>query len=283
MPEELINGYRMHYEVYGHGQPLVMVHGGLGVGEGCAAMVEHHAHSFSNEFRVIFYDRRSAGRSETPSSGYGQENQVRDLSSLLEKLGVTQTHVLGTSAGGPIATRFALDHPRMVDCLILVNTMSYASEPERQVRQMELDALLANEAAHGKAVTVEKALEARQPKLRASDPVRFEELRQVDLKHFDGMTQTLRSYLDIGDSIETRLGEITMPTLIVHGGADARIPVACAHRLHQGIPDSELHIIPGAAHGLMTNEAARIRALILQFLQSHSPAIGSPADEESGS
>ena len=282
MPEELINGYRMHYEVHGHGQPLVMVHGGLGGGEGCAATVEHHADGLSKGFRLIFYDRRSAGRSETPSSGYGLESQVRDLSSLLEKLGVTRTHVLGSSAGGPIAARFALDHPSMVDCLILVNTMSYASEPERQARQRELDALLANQAAHGKAVSVEKALEARQPALRESDPVRFDELRRVNLEQFDGLAQSLRGYLAIGDSIESRLGELTMPTMIVHGEADSRIPVACANSLHQGIPGSELHIIPGAEHGLMTNEAERMQALILQFLHSHSPAVSSPAGGGSG-
>jgi len=112
--------------------------------------------------------------------------------------------------------------------------------------------------------------------------VRFEELRRFNLEHFHGLAQTLRSYLEIGDSIEIRLGELNMPTLIVHGDADSRIPVACAYRLHQGIPGSELHIIPGAEHGLMTNEAGRMRALILQFLLSHSPAIGSPADGESG-
>ena len=278
MPEELINGYRMHYEVYGQGQPLVMVHGGLGGGEGCAAMVEHHVQCLSKSFQLIFYDRRSAGLSETPSSGYGLQNQVRDLSSLLETLGVTRTHVLGSSAGGPIATRFTLDHPRMVDCLILVNTMSYATEPERLARQRELDTLLANEALHGKELTVEKALEARHPTLRAIDPVQFEELRRVNLEHFDGQARTLRSYLDIGDSIETRLGEISIPTLIVHGDGDARIPVACAYQLHEGIAGSELHVIPGAGHGLMTNEASRIRTLILQFLQNHSPGIGSPAD-----
>ena len=42
MPEKMINGYRMHYEVYGKGPALTIVHGGLGGGEGCAAMVEHH-------------------------------------------------------------------------------------------------------------------------------------------------------------------------------------------------------------------------------------------------
>ena len=65
-----------------------------------------------------------------------------------------------------------------------------------------------------------------------------------------------------------------MPTLIVHRAADSRIPVACPYGLHQGFSGSDLHSISGAEHGLMTNEAGRMRALVSRFLQSHSPAIG---------
>ena len=267
MPKELINGYRMHYEVHGSGPPLVMIHGGLGGGEGCAITSEYHAVEIAGNYRLILYDRRSAGGSETPADGYDMENQVQDLRSLLEHLGVTHSHVLGSSAGGPVAMGLALDYPEMVDSLLLVNTMSYASKPERQARQQELDDLLANEAALGRLAAVQKALDARQPDLRRSEPVQFQKLCRINLERFDGITQSIRAYLDIGDSIDSRLAELTMPTLIVHGDADTTIPVACGYRLHDGIPDSELHVIPGAQHGLMTNEADKTRTLILEFLE----------------
>ena len=266
MPEELINGYRMYYEVHGGGPALVMVHGGLGGGDGCAAMVENHAAALSSSFQAIFYDRRAAGRSETPANGYSVDNYARDLLSLLEHLTVTRAHVLGSSAGGPIAMRFALDHPGLVESLLLINTMSYSSEPERTVRQRELDSLRANGARLGQAAAVEQALEARQPDLRQGQPQQFQHLRDLNLDRFDGIASTLQSYLDIGDSIEKRLGELRMPTLIVHGDTDSRIPVTRSHELHRGINGSELHVIPGAEHGLLTNEAEQVRGLILQFL-----------------
>ena len=281
MPQEQINGYRMHYEVYGEGQPLVMIHGGLGGGEGCRDMVEHHASRLEDRFRLIFYDRRSAGRSETPSDGYDLENQVQDLRSLLNHLGVTQTHVLGSSGGGPMAMGLALDYPGMVHSLLLINTMSYASENARQARRDELDGLLSNEATLGREAAVEKALEARQPTLRSDDPLRFRRLRDINIERFDGMTMSIRAYLDIGDRLESRLGELTMPTMIVHGDADSIIPVTCAIELHQAIDRSELHIVPGAGHGLMTNESNRMGNLIHEFVEESAASTRSTIGADS--
>ena len=84
---------------------------------------------------------------------------------------------------------------------------------------------------------------------------------------FDGIAATQQAYLDIGDSLESRLSELKMPTLVVHGDADSRIPVECGRSLASGIADAELHVIAGAEHGLMTNEAAgETQRIILDFL-----------------
>jgi pimeloyl-ACP methyl ester carboxylesterase len=58
--------------------------------------------------------------------------------------------------------------------------------------------------------------------------------------------------------------------LIVHGDADSRIPVRCGRQLQDSIPGSELYIVPGAEHGLLTNESELVRNLILQFLERTS-------------
>ena len=266
MPRELINGFMMHYEDHGAGHPLVMIHGGLGGGDGSAGMVRHHALPMRDIHRAIFYDRRAAGQSESPEGGYEIPNQVEDLRALLVHLGVERAHVLGSSAGGPIAMGFALDYPQMVERLVLVNTMSYASEPERQARQQELDALVSNAAAQGKEAAVGQALEHRNPGGRDNHPDEFDRLQTANLQRFEGIINSLRGYLDIRDSIEPRLGLLTLPTLIVHGDADARIPVECSHRLKELIPNSELHVIPGAGHGLMTNVPELMRELVLEFL-----------------
>ena len=281
MPRELINGFMMQYESYGSGFPLVVVHGGLGGGDGAAGMIKHHALPMRDIYRAIFYDRRAAGQSESPPDGYGIPNQVEDLRALLIRLGVERAHVLGSSAGGPIAARFALDHPQMVDRLVLVNTMTYASEPERRARQQELDNLEANAAAQGNEAAVGQALEHRNPGGRDNHPEEFDRLQAANLQRFEGILNSLRAYLDIEDSIESRLGTLAHPTLIVHGDADTRIPVECSYRLNELIPNSELHVIPGAGHGLMTNVPELMRELVLEFLsrsaldQQPSPSVTS--------
>ena len=65
-------------------------------------------------------------------------NCARDLRELLGHLGIGKAHILGSSAGGPIATQFALDYPELTDTLILINTMSYSQEDQREIRRQEL-------------------------------------------------------------------------------------------------------------------------------------------------
>ena len=266
MPEATINGFRMYYETHGSGVPLVMIHGGLGGGEGCAQMMEHHSEILSEQFRVISYDRRAAGRSETPGDGYSIPNYAEDLHSLLGHLGISQAHVLGSSAGGPVALQFALEHPEMTLSLLLINTMTYVQESEREVRQRELNEIRQVLADQGKEAAVEAGLNSRWPGLGESDPEQFSKLKAINLEQFDGIVKTIQSYLDIQDSLESRLHELTMPSMIVHGDADSRINIMCGLQLHQGIAGSEFHVIPGAEHGLLTNEARRMRGLIEEFL-----------------
>ena len=142
MPVSLINGYRMHYETQGNGSPLLMIHGGLGGGEGSASIKRHHSLRLSERHQVVLYDRRSAGQSETPEDGYSLANYSADAHQLLAHLGISQVHILGSSAGGPIAMKFALEHPEMTQSLLLVNTMSYYQETQRQVRKTELERVL---------------------------------------------------------------------------------------------------------------------------------------------
>ena len=269
MPQDIINGYKMHYGVYGSGEPLVMIHGGLGGGEGSASMVSHHSQQLSSDFKLIVFDRRASGKSESALDGYSITNYSRDVSALLDHLSVDKTHILGSSAGGPIAIQFALDYPQRTATLSLVNTMSYVDKEQRNIRQRELE-LLENTEASSQRTQAANALDVRRPGMREAEPEYFQKLLDLHLKQYDGIVKTMRSYIDIGNSIENRLSELDIPTIIIHGSADSRIPIRCGHALNNRIKNSSFITIDGAEHGLLANEPDKVRRTLEPFWHHNS-------------
>ena len=272
MPVAPINGYQMHYSVFGDEDApvLAFIHGGLGGGDGSKDTIARQSDTLSTQFRCVFYDRRACGGSDAPADGYDIPNCARDLRALLEHLGIDKAHILGSSAGGPIALQFGLDYPEMTDSLLLINTMTYSQEAQREVRRQELQRLKDRIASEGRNAAVSRAISERFPQMQADEPERFARIAQENLSRIDGIAATQQGYLDIGDSLESRLSEIKMPTLVVHGDMDSRIPVECGISLAAGITHSDLHIIPGAEHGLTTNAAAGdTQRIILDFLRGH--------------
>jgi pimeloyl-ACP methyl ester carboxylesterase len=269
LPKDIINGYKMHYGVYGKGEPLIMIHGGLGGGEGSANIVRHHSQQLSSEFKLIVFDRRASGKSEPAKDGYFISNYSRDVSALLDHLSVGKAHILGSSAGGPIAMQFALDNPQRAATLSLVNTMSYVDEEQRNIRQREL-ALLENTEASSQRTQAANALDVRRPGMREAEPQYFQQLLDLHLKQYDGIVKTMRSYIDIGSSIETRLSELNMPTIIIHGSDDSRIPIKFGQALTSRIKNSTFIVIDGAEHGLLANEPDKIRQTLKPFWNHNS-------------
>lgn len=269
MPFAEINGYRMHYCVFGadDAPALGLIHGGLGGGDGSKDTIARQADALSAAYRCVFYDRRACGESDAPADGYDIPNCAGDLRELLRYLGIGKAHILGSSAGGPIAMQFALDYPELTDALILVNTMTYSEEAQREVRRQELHRLKERIAAEGREAAVARAIAERFPHLPSEDPERFARIARENLGRIEGIEATQQAYLDIGESLESRLAELKMPTLVVHGDRDSRIPAECGRSLAAGILNAELRIIPGAEHGLMTNAAAAMtRNAIMDWL-----------------
>ena len=269
MPVAQINGYQMHYAVFGEDDAptLAFIHGGLGGGDGSRDTINRQAEALSTGFRCVFYDRRACGESDASADGYDMSNCARDLRGLLIHLGIASAHILGSSAGGPIALQFGLDYPEMTDSLLLINAMTYSQTAQREIRRAELQRLKERIASEGREAAAARAISERFPQLQAEDPERFARIARENLSRIDAIAATQQAYLDIGDSLESRLGEIKMPTLVVHGDADSRIPVQCGRDLASAISQADLHIIPGAEHGLTTNAAAgETQRIVLDFL-----------------
>jgi len=111
-------GVRLYWEEHGAGEPLLMI-----PGFGCSVEIyASNAPALAERFRVIVFDPRGAGRSDSPPDGYTMERYARDCSAVLDAAGCDTAHVFGTSFGGMIAMNFALHAPERVRGLVLACT-----------------------------------------------------------------------------------------------------------------------------------------------------------------
>ena len=121
-------GCNLHYEEYGHGTPLLLVHG-LG---SSTLDWEKQIPALSARYRVIVPDVRGHGRSDKPRERYSIAGFSADLIALIEHLNLGPTHYVGLSMGGMIGFQLAVDQPQLLKSLCIVN-----SAPEVKLRSRD--------------------------------------------------------------------------------------------------------------------------------------------------
>jgi pimeloyl-ACP methyl ester carboxylesterase len=113
-----VNGLEMYYEIHGEGEPLILLHGGVGAiemfGEVLPLLAEGR--------RVIAVDLQAHGRTVDIDRPMTFEAMADDVAALIEHLGLGEADVMGYSLGGGVALRTAIQHPEVVRKLVLVST-----------------------------------------------------------------------------------------------------------------------------------------------------------------
>src|ERR1700674_1515013 len=113
-----VNGIDLAYQVFGKGSPLVLLHGGFGSVEMFGPNVELLAAGR----RVIGVDLQSHGRSPAADRPTQVETMADDIASLIKELKLERAAIMGFSLGGAVALRTAIQHPELVERLVLVST-----------------------------------------------------------------------------------------------------------------------------------------------------------------
>jgi pimeloyl-ACP methyl ester carboxylesterase len=110
-----VNGIKMYYEIYGQGEPLLMIHGNSGSINNFMYQIPY----FSKTYKVIAVDSRAQGKSEDLQDSLSFEMMADDFSALLEKLKIDSCYVLGWSDGGINGLLLAMRHPQKVKRLAI--------------------------------------------------------------------------------------------------------------------------------------------------------------------
>jgi len=138
-----VNGLNYYYAIYGTGEPLLLLHGGMFSTE----MFGPNLTKLAQKRQVIGVDLQGHGRTALGDREISLVDIGNDMAGVLKKLGYVKVDVLGYSMGGGVAFQFAVQHPQMVRRLVLVST-PYAQDgfyPEMLPQQAALSAALADQ------------------------------------------------------------------------------------------------------------------------------------------
>ncbi len=114
-----VNGIELGYQEIGEGKPLILLHGGFGSVE----MFGPNLELLAAGRRVIGVDLQSHGRSPAADRPMRFETMADDIAALIRSLGLERSAIMGFSLGGAVALRTAIQHPEVVDRLVLVSTV----------------------------------------------------------------------------------------------------------------------------------------------------------------
>jgi 3-oxoadipate enol-lactonase len=252
-----VNGQRISYTDHGGSGPAVLFsHGFLMDGSMFDAQVE----ALRGAYRCVTWDERGHGGT-TALGPFTYWDSADDALALLTELGIEQAVFAGMSQGGFLSMRAALRAPERVRALVLIDSLSGLEDPEMAPLY---DAMYVEWMANGPGAVQEAA--AAMILGPGVDAGRwYAKWAALDRPQF---TFPYRALLD-RDDITDRLGEISPPALIIHGTADATVPMWRAEQLRDGLPGfRELVVVEGAGHASNVSHPAEVNEAMARFLRS---------------
>lgn len=247
MPTVPINGFDCTYELRGNGAPLVLLHGGMGIG----ADWQHVFPSDPAGRCVIIPDLRGHGRSTNPGGTFTFRQCAADVLALLDHLGIGEFDAIGLSMGAKTLLHAATRQPARLRSMVLVSATPRFPDSVRPLMAQY-------------APSVFDALpESERAVLRTRHVHGDDQIRAL----FAMMGAFASSYDDMAFDTAS-LGTIRARTLIVHGDRDPLYPVELAVELYRGIPRAALWVVANGDHGpIFGARAALFATEAIRFLE----------------
>jgi pimeloyl-ACP methyl ester carboxylesterase len=252
-----VDGAKLYYEECGSAsQVVVLVHDGVLH----SAAWDDVWPDFCQHFHTIRYDRRGYGRSPIATQGYYATD---DLAAILHHLKLKRVAIVGSSHGGEISINFTLDHPEMVEQLVLVGAV-VGGMPYTKHFLERGDALgkpLEKGDTKGAiaAATKDKYLTAP-----ANDAAKK---RMADILFANPQDLTHPELELPVKAALPRLGEIHIPTLLLVGDADIADVHAHAGAIEAGIPRARRVVISDVGHLMYLEKPAEFSQIVIEFLE----------------
>lgn len=241
--------------------PVLLVHG---LGDRSEAWAGEMFRFRAQGFHVYAVDLLGYGESDTPDVDYSIHTEAHAINEFMSVAGVPQADVVGWSMGGWIAGSLALEYPKRVRRLALFDAAGIRFDTS-----LTADVFIpSNPEQVQKLVELLSATPQPMPRFVAADVVR--RLQKQGWVTRRSMT-SMRSGVD---ALDTRLGSVTQPTLIVWGAQDKLIPLSVGEKMHALLPESHFVAVPGCGHVGPSECAAEFERAAAEFFEAAVPAKG---------
>jgi pimeloyl-ACP methyl ester carboxylesterase len=262
----------LHYEDHGTGRPVVLIHGWPLSGRSWEKQVPALVDA---GYRVITYDRRGFGESTQPWTGYDYDTFAEDLHRVLTELNLSDVTLVGFSMGGGEVVRYLNRHGsgRVSQAVLAGAVPPYLYKSDDNPDGGLDDATIGQfeDGVRGDRIAfLEEFLKgffSSGDEVLVSEPNR---LYHRSIAEFASPKGTLDCIAAFGRTdFRGDLATIDVPTLVIHGDADAIVPFEVSgKRSHELIANSRLELIEGGPHGLNATHAEQFNNALLDFLKS---------------
>ncbi len=276
------DGGSVHLIEKGEGRPLVFLHGITFQASAWARQFD-----LSDQFRVIACDLRGHGESAPGSDGFGLDVLASDLATVLAGLDLRDAILVGHSMGGMTVQTFCREYPEVLEARVAGLVLLSTSARRVMLDDDQAASLAAQLADRGDkknwapfrllSLPWSDLVEAATRFTFGRSPNPIDVARSWAL--YDAMDDEYLGRSNIGlldYDVREALFELDLPALVVTGELDRLTPPRFAHEMADLLPQSELHLLPGAGHQVMFERPDELDGLIRSFV---SGLDGEPADE----
>jgi 3-oxoadipate enol-lactonase len=268
MPLARVGEIELSYERAGSGPVLLLIMGMSGTFDHWdAGFLE----DLRRDFDVIVYDHRGVGASTRLGQGRLTIAQLaEDAAGLLAALQVDSAHVLGISMGGMVAQELALSHPERIATLALGCT--YCGGEGSALAGEDVMRRLAEGMSSGvRELAIRAAWEANVSPSFASNEEAYRRFLGIGLRRAVPVVTIMAQMRAIAaHDTSTRLPQLRLPTLVIHGTLDEMLPVQNGHVIAGLIGDSRLEILEGIGHLFFWEQPVRSAELVRAHAAVHA-------------
>ena len=234
-----VDGIRIWYAIFGHGEPVILLHGGLAN----ANYWGNQIRKLQQHYRVVAMDSRGHGRSTRNGQPYGYDLMAADVIGLMDFLKIRKAAIVGWSDGAIIGLDIAMHHPDRVSKLFAFAANSDPSGVADIAHSPVFNAFIAR---------AQKEYEALSP-----TPGQFNAF----------VAQITRMWQTQPNWTASDLHRITVPTWIVDGDHDEAIKRSNTEFMAANIPDAGLLLQPEVSHFSFLQDPEQLTNDVLHFLQ----------------